>query len=1021
MFILKIQRPRKIKSNMITLIANSGIQFYTFDLVVDTNDEIPHRRVGFFEYLNNDLEYTLEYAYYFPDEELWVKKVDLLDEGYIDQTGKIINVINFNTLLPLNPEECYRVNDILDCFDSYNNIWLPIPYFTQEGFGNLSFGPTAWSRMKFKKTSTIGTRHMYKVTLAFDTRVGDDYNNYFIPNYESIYGDKNSFALSNSDDLNLNFLSENYDGSWITNYLEENFVGNGRPTGFKYAAKYLVLLRYLSSKNDFPHVKIYSDRDVEPINVDLVLDIGNANTCGLLFENPDEGEKFKFDKVKKLKLTNLSDPSISFDEPFDMRLSFSKANFGGIQIPKFQGCFSWPSFVRIGNEAVELITKTNSNSEKLSHHSSPKRYLWDTESPNSPWDFISGDTVYVEGLSEFFDESGNLLTDKTGNLGVLRPYYSRKSLLTFVYIEIFLHALTQINSFEFRNHHLERHRPRRIRRVVITCPTSIIQEEQIALRKCALDAAKVINSIYKKEGICFEIVPSVKDMSRKLNEVEDREDWIYDEATCSQLVFLYGEIKERYLNNSKIFFDLFGKKRNDVDKKDEKAITIGTVDIGGGTTDLMICSYQNNGQSDVFLKPYPLYWDSFSLAGDDLLKEIVQQIILEGTVNKDEYRDCTGVIENYARKCGCTNVVKKMNDFFGSDVTRMDGNHNTKYRRNFIVQVAKPIAERYLLHAGGDEADKLVSFDEIFPALKPNDELLKRFNDYFSDNGTVDFKFQDIQWKLSRNRVFDIIENCFDSLFKQLSILLSSYGCDFLLLTGQINKISKIKQLFLKYYSVHSDRIISLNNYRVGRWYPYSDAVGRFEDPKTIVSVGGLIALMAGKYDKLDGFRINTTNLNTKLVSRANYIGSLNRNTHDMNELFFSPTDHRANISVSSIPIKLGYKQLKNSNYPGKPIYQITFNYDEMRLFIKNNKGNISDSELKDLVERQERQLRNKMPFQISIERNFVESKENIEIVEIIDAQKDEIPKRWLKMSYMTLPEPKGYWLDTGEFLLNIK
>jgi hypothetical protein len=75
---------------MITLIANSGIQFHSFKLSVDTNEDLPNRRVGFYEYLNNDLEYTLEFAYYFPDEDLWIRKRDLLDEGYIDEMEKYL-------------------------------------------------------------------------------------------------------------------------------------------------------------------------------------------------------------------------------------------------------------------------------------------------------------------------------------------------------------------------------------------------------------------------------------------------------------------------------------------------------------------------------------------------------------------------------------------------------------------------------------------------------------------------------------------------------------------------------------------------------------------------------------------------------------------------------------------------------------------------------------------------------------------------------------------------------------------
>ncbi len=1011
---------------MLTLIANSGIQFHTFQLIVDTNESLINRRLGFYEYLNEDLERSLEYAYYFPDEDTWIRKGDLIEEGYLNADGKLAPVINFNTLLPLSADDCYRVNDIIGCFDTYNNIWLPIPYFTQEGLGNISFGPTAWARVLIQQLSSTGTKTQYQVTLAFDTAVTTDMDNFFMPSYQIIENDQNSFLLSPNDDLNLNFLSVNFEGTWITSYLNEKAIQQRKDKGFRYAAQYLTLIRYLSATNIFPEVNIYSDKNVEPINVDLVLDIGNANTCGLLFESPDSGEDFKFDKVEKLKLTKLSNPAVHYERPFDMRLVFSKANFGDIQIPQHQKAFQWPSFVRIGEEAIELISQSSNLSRKQTHHSSPKRYLWDEESPSVSWDFIEGDSVYIEGLSELFDEKGNLLQSHQNNLGNLLPYYSKKSLLTFVYIEIFLHALTQINSFEFRNKHLERNRPRRLKRVIISCPTAIIQEEQVALRQAAEDAAVALNQLFEgyfsHHEAAFEIVPSVKDLSRDLTELEDRSDWIYDEATCCQLVFLYSEISKRYLNNAKLFFDLFGKRRTDVADTKNKALTVGTIDIGGGTTDLMICSYQNLGESDVLLKPKPLYWESFTLAGDDFLKELIQHIILEGTVKSDLYRGCTGVIENYAKETGCTNVVQKMNDFFGTNPSiRMDGEHKSIYRKNFIVQIAKPIAERYLEHACTEAEDLELGFEDLFPKVKPNPVLLEHFNDYFSDHGAVDFKFEDIRWKLSRSRVFEILENTFDLLFKQLSILISSYGCDFLLLAGQLTKLSKIQELFLKFYPVAADRIISLNDYRIGRWYPYADAIGRFEEPKTIVSVGALIAMMSGKYDLLKGFRIDTSELNTKLISTVNYMGALNRETHDMQEIFLTPENNRSKIKLSSLPLKIGYKQLKNTNYPGKPIYQLTFNYDEIRDFILQRQGSLTDKELKDQIDRQEKNLKNRMPFEMVISRTFIESKERIEIEEIIDADRDEVPSKWLKMSYMTLPEPQGYWLDTGEFSLNIK
>ena len=69
-----------------------------------------------------------------------------------------------------------------------------------------------------------------------------------------------------------------------------------------------------------------------------------------------------------------------------------------------------------------------------------------------------------------------------------------------------------------------------------------------------------------------------------------------------------------------------------------------------------------------------------------------------------------------------------------------------------------------------------------------------------------------------------------------------------------------------------------MNKYWVGRWYPYADDNGFIKDPKTIVTVGSLIALMGGKLNKLDCFKIDTENLKNKIISNANHIGVIDKN-----------------------------------------------------------------------------------------------------------------------------------------------
>ncbi|MBK8369769.1 MAG: virulence factor SrfB [Saprospiraceae bacterium] len=123
----------------------------------------------------------------------------------------------------------------------------------------------------------------------------------------------------------------------------------------------------------------------------------------------------------------------------------------------------------------------------------------------------------------------------------------------------------QINSYEQRNYWGNESKPRKIGRIIVTCPTGMSQKEQIALRKCAEDAAIMLDrffeNTYKKVMDETEIrnriqvIPS----SKKLLAREERVEWIYDEATAAQFVFLYAEIKERYQKNVRTILTSTGK------------------------------------------------------------------------------------------------------------------------------------------------------------------------------------------------------------------------------------------------------------------------------------------------------------------------------------------------------------------------------------------------------------------------------------------------------------------------------
>jgi len=1058
----------------ISLIANSGIQFHRFEMEINPNDDVI-RNMGFYEHLDEqNMRISLQYAYNLPDNgDIWVPKKLLKLEDYLDDKENPKDGINNNIVKPhalKEDKEYFTKNDILECMNKYaserdENIWLPVPYFKKSSNGKSIFGPVSWARMIIKKKSDKkDKKQKYLVILAFDTKIDKESSIHvdaktiihYTPQDEHTIENDNYFALSNNEDLNLNFCDSAFYCAWVSDYLKKVYKGYLKKNDeenklnefphLEYLGYYLYMIKYLERTKQFPEIVFYSEK-TKPVDVDLVIDIGNSNTCGILFESPaNEDSSFEFKSVKKLKLTDLSNPEKEYDEPFSMRLAFVESKFGEINNPEFKN-FRWPSLLRLGKEAARFINEYNLDIDKgketATHHSSPKRYLWDNKKVKIQWEFVNYEgqdlnkAIYYEGISEQFTDSGDYAyvpkeDDKT------LPLYSRKSLMTFTYIEIILHAISQINSHDFRMTHGASERPRKLKRITITCPTSIVQYEQFILRECAVEAVRALSKFYSNSFLALidqdddqrnelEIIPSPSELAKKTSDA--RRDWIYDEATCGQFVFLYGEISKRYLNKPEVFFNLYGKKRDDVDDTENKTLTIGSIDIGGGTTDLMICAYQyEKGQSVAVLKPNPLYWESFNLAGDDLLKNIVQEVILEGTPKNMDERGCTGVIETNAREKNISDIAKRMNNFFGFD-SNNQGYMQRIYRKNFIVQVAVPIAIRYLQHAINNQPDIEVTYDELFRENKPNTELIKFFNKHFAP-----VKFEDIKWKLSTDKVNRIVETTFDTIVKQLSVITSAYGCDFVLLAGKPTTIPKIREMFVKYYPVSPERIITLNNYRVGRWYPFADDIGNFEDPKTIVSVGAAIALMGGSLGKLDSFTIDTRLLTKNLIPTSDYIGFIDKHFQYIENAFITPDEKRCEINApkNSLPLLIGYKQLPNLKYRGRPVYKLEFNDEEIRkIVLEQNSLLESDLEIDGAVTKYKDNLNQRMPFKVVLKREETKVKDdssghikeikNVVIDRIKDNNNTERPRRVLNLSIMTLPDEKGYWLDTGEFVLNIK
>ncbi|KAB1157962.1 virulence factor SrfB [Flavobacterium luteum] len=1027
------------------LIANTGIQYLTFPLEINTSDNF---RMYFHEWFDvEEKQLKLEIAHLFSGDDVWVKKSDLSELGYaingkIDKSWEDIELDfkdNDKITITVDTEDpkdsgCFQESISRLNWSKFENTWFPLPFFLLNG-KKSEFGPTNWCRCKLIPTETTEKSKKYNLVVAFDTRASfendsfedEDLNE--TPVFTNDYDKSKEYALCNNEYKLVGYCSEAFNCDWVDKYLLKHFHNledindfKGQKPKLNYLSQYICFINYIQQLNILPKVTLFSNKNVAHGNVDLVVDIGNSRTCAVLF---DEGD---FKKASPLELQDFTELILDgklnkYRESFDMRLAFREADFGGKFGLVNSRQFVYPSMIRLGKEANKLIhkaTNMNTGAEKISTFSSPKRFLWDTIPQKQEWEFVQFEgekakPIYIEGISEQLNSDGSLNTE--GNGGIIN-HYSRKALMTFAFLEILAQAKMQINSYEQRSHWGNESMPRRINRIIVTCPTAMSRVEQIALRKCAEDAAIMLERFYndeyyseidqKKVRSEVKVIPSSTNLSNKGEKAE----WIYDEATAAQFVFLYAEIGERYLKKVKDYFDFYGKVRNDLAEYNKKSLTIGSVDFGAGTTDVMIAAYKyEDGAGQCSLAPVPLFWESFYKAGDDLVKELIHQLVIEGKYSP---------IEKKMKSLGLSPdvIIEKNNDFFGGD-TGMSFK-NKQLRADFNVQVSVPIVSFFLeLIKQNNSESKILSFSDIFSNDLPPKNVLNHFQQHFG------FEFESLQWQYERKVISSIIEKTFDSLVGKISSLFSYYDCDIVLISGRPASLKPLTDVFLKYYAISPNRMKSMNDYRVGRWYPqdkrykFIDGNGKFTNPKSIITTGAMIGHIADN-GGLNGFTLNLKELKEKLVSKTNYFGKLN-NQFEYTETFISPDNNQNSIEVFTLPLRIGVRQIDVAAYPSRPFYTLDFNEFQLEDRVKGRLVDENDfNAIQTGIRAEKSKILRNMPLKITISRDINEDIELLRIEEVLDKDGNPIKNTFFNLQVQSMSEVDDFWLDSGIFSLNI-
>lgn len=1012
-----------------TLIANSGIQLMTFHLDLDIQNKFKMWFHEWYDTANGQWRLDLVHEAITEDCAYYYDKHELFDGGYLSDPTIEYDATELKNdgILPLQIDdqicpdvkgELYKLTftDKHNKLEDFENKWLPLPYFFKRTEKRYKFGPLNWSRFKLIPRTTEKGRKEYDVVLAFDTRAGYENNEYNeFPVFPDKYCPEMNFALCDNEFFLMDFCSAGNNWDYIDKYLFKlvypNYQSVSQVKGanihrMSYIASYVFLINYIAQNQLFPKIKLYKDSDVSVRNIDMVIDIGNSRTTALLIE-----DNSNFNQVYPLNMVDYTDMIVegdeetasyirSYNEPFDMRLAFRRVDFGSFGIEDSKQ-FIYPSFIRLGQEANKLIHRASneySDQETISTYSSPKRYLWDWKPNKEEWEFLvlpgeeASHILNIRGITNQLLSDGRI--DTTGEEGGRTFKYSRRSLMTFAFLEMLVQANTQINSDKYRTDVGYKTQPRKIKRIIVTCPTAMSKIEREALVKCAKDATTLLENFkFGSKTSNIEIVPAVRSMK------DSDGSWYYDEATCAQLVYIYGEVGYKYKGSCSEFFKLYGKQKKG---QAQPSLTVGSLDIGAGTSDLMISEYTYTKVDLTTITPNPLFYDSFYYAGDDMLKALIENVML-----LDERQ--SAFIKAF-KKQGIKDYRQKIKDFFGPDHSGQTISERMA-RRDFNIQYSIPLMYYFLNLASNDCCDCVVKYDDVFGSCPPNDHVIEDFKKRMGIDLT------ELNWEYDKEYIAGIIRKKFEPLLKKIAAMFFAYSCDVILLSGRPASLPAIRDIFLKYYPVSPNRLIVLNNYYVGDWYPFDNNTGYITNPKTIVAMGGVIGHYASEYSNLNKFVIDLEKLKSNLKSTVNYIEA-SRDGQPI-EYLITPEKSQGDITLSSIPDSLMVRQLGLESYPSRALYSIDFNRLKLATKIRAKAEiegeNPSDAAIQARVDDEIELFKKRMPFKVTISRD-PEDKENLTITSILDRDEKEIADSSIEIHIQSLGVDEQYWLDSGAF-----
>jgi hypothetical protein len=556
----------------------------------------------------------------------------------------------------------------------------------------------------------------------------------------------------------------------------------------------------------------------------------------------------------------------------------------GEKISATPALFDDLSMARMGPEADLIVGAIRAGGDERTGLSSPKRYLWaDDESwleganwfMADPSDRHGGDAhaARLQGpLLRYLPEDDSDLILERPDAAVeglapeapARPRHAPRVLMVAALYEVLGQAYSYINSREYRRLIGGASRPRRLRSLSLTYPSGMMLQERERLRKQAEKAAVLFHRTLGRQ----QDAPPMDSLG-------------IDEASAVHLTYIWSELR-MLGQDSRLWFRLVGRDRTTLRApasadpaapepaaapdagaaparprraprevrattgESDPELRIACIDIGGGTSDLMIARYTCRPGIEDSIHGEILHRDGISVAGDQLVKRLLERVI----------------VPTFADAIGLDEATCQL--LFGPEVPR---NRELRAQRvQWINRLFVPLAQAYLEAAVTASPSEISHTD---PALVAEDVLgsLEAVLDRLKGAGYCAVR-EDLGLHHDPALLDEIVREVFHDLLLDFCGRIVDHDADVVLLAGQPTKLAVVQDLVRLLLPLPPSRVIPMFRHYAGNWYPYQDTAGRnpglIVDPKSAVVVGASIQFLA-QHGLLPQFRFAMTD-----TARAN-------------------------------------------------------------------------------------------------------------------------------------------------------